>query len=199
MMNQQQGSQESFNQSTNDGEQGWEQISGRDQPVLPLQPPSPWQIQGKGGTYEGPKSEHPSTYDESVPPLSYRAQDYRQASSSSSPNNEASAGVGGSPRVGAGAKVGGGPRVRFSSTSTVPPWARPQQNNVGNLWIFGALIAAIMLFPVSCFIIKLLISFIPLIVFIALVVPIMLGVLLLAFVIIAIFWIIAKIHSIFWW
>ena len=169
---------------------------------------SPWQIQGKGRTHEGPKSEHPSTYDESIPPLSYRAQDREQAPSS--PKAEGSIGVRGSTGGGTGARVRtsirseGSARSGASATRTdkyaggrqVPSWARPQQNNSGTVWFYVLLaIIGILLLPVLYFILQLL--FVVFIIVITVLIA-----LLLAFVIIATLWFIGKLEDIkppFWW
>lgn len=182
-MNQQQGSQESSDQSTDDGEQ--------------YSSPSPWQIQGRGRTDEGPKSEHPSTYDESIPPLSYHAQDHGQAfSSSSSPKVGANPKE--SPRVGAspspteadGLKMKYSPYSQYTGGWQVPSWARPQRNNFGIGWPFVWLSIAIIMLLVLCSIVKFLI------VLLLVILPVVLGVLLLAFILSAIVWVIGKIDRI---
>lgn len=209
VMSQQQDFQESSDQSTNEGEQWQGQVP-------PLQSPLPWLVQGKGQTSEGPKSEHPSTYDQSIPPLSYGAQDYRRASSSSPNVRESVKGGAGtkgrtserggaSSRVGDSTGVGTSPRVGTSPTPTgeagyrqysggwqVPPWARPQQNNFGAVWLYVLVIMAILVFPMLCVLVQL----------VALTVLFILGILLLAFTAIAILWAIRKIDRIkppSWW
>ena len=114
-MNQQQDSQESSSQFENDKEQS--------------SLASPWVIQGKGSTYKGLKSEHPSTYDESIPPLSYGAQDHPQPSYSS-PKVEASptATHKTTPETNT-PKMAQRPYNQYTGGWQVPPWARPQQNN----------------------------------------------------------------------
>lgn len=225
MMSQQQGSQESPDQSTNEGEQWQGQAP-------PLQSPLPWLIQGKRRIPDGPKSDHPSTYDESIPPLSYRAQDDRQASISSSPKAreslksgtsarvgegarvEGRARVGGSQRVGGRAGVEGSQRVGASPTPTgdtgdmgdmgdmgyrqwrVPPWARPQRNNFGAMWLYVLVTMAILAFPMLCFLISVVVQFL------ALMILIVVGILLLTFTVFAIFWAMRKIDRMkppFWW
>jgi hypothetical protein len=153
---------------------------------------SPWLVQGKGRTHEGPKSEHPSTYDESIPPLSYHAQDYGQASSLPSSSQ-----IGASPRVEASPtptsktgtlKMAYHPYRQYTGGRQVPPWARPQQNTFGSAWPYVWLIIGILAFPMLCFI---LIN-----VVIPLIVITVLGALLFACLVIVILWIVGKIDHI---
>ena len=183
-MNQQQDSQESSGQFEDD----------REQSTLA----SPWLIQGKGRTHEGPKSEHPSTYDESIPPLSYHAQDQVQTSSSSSPQAGASPGATHktSPQANA-PKMAHRPYSQYTGSWQVPSWARPQQNNAGTIWFY--VLAAILALPVLWFIITVIL---PLVALVILIILIVLGVLLLAVVVIAVLWFISRLDSMkppFWW
>ena len=137
-----------------------------------------WLAQGKGKTYEGPKSEHPSTYDESIPPLSYRAQNSGQTSSTSFPRVGASPapmdqGGGVSPSH-ADQRVGG-PYSQYNGGWQVPSWARPQQNNDVGAWLFILLVIGIVVFLMLC-VIAILLPFIAVI---------LVGACLLAFLIIA--------------
>jgi hypothetical protein len=165
---------------------------------------SPWLIQKKGRRHGGPKSEHPSTYDESIPPLSYHAQDQRQTSSSSPPQARVSleATHKTSPD-GTTPQTAYRPYSQYTGSWQVPPWARPQQNNFEALQFFVWFIIAIALMPVLIFfIVNVLIPLLIVIFQIFLIVLFILGILLLAFAFIAILWIIGKINSIkppFWW
>jgi hypothetical protein len=187
MMNQQQDSQGSSSQFEDDKAQ-----SGL---------VSPWPIQSKRRKHEGPKSEHPSTYDESIPPLSYHAQDHRQAASSSSPKAEAS------PEAtqktssdGAIPKMAHRPYSQYTGGWQVPSWARQQQNNSKTIPPLVWFIIGIILFPPLLYIIINIIF--PLLLLFILFVLIVMGILLLAFVIIATLWFIGRVDSIkppFWW
>jgi hypothetical protein len=160
---------------------------------------SPWLIQHKGRKHEGPKSEHPSTFDESIPPLSYRAQDQRQTSTSSSPA-KAGASPGAtyktSPEADA-SKRAQRPYSQYTGTWQVPSWAKPQENHFGNIWFY--VLIAILALPVLWFIITVIL---PLVALVVLVVLVVVGILLLAFVIIAALWFIGRVDSMkppFWW
>lgn len=184
-MNQQQDSQGSSSQFEDDKEQST--LS------------SPWLIHGKGGTHEGPKSEHPSTYEESIPPLSYHAQDYKQASSSPSRKAEASPGSAhkASPEAGTPKMAQRPYRHPYTGSWQVPSWARPQQNNFGNIWLY--VLMAILALPVLWFVITVIL---PIVFFVLLVLLAVLGSLLLACVVIAVLWFIGRFDSIkppFWW
>jgi hypothetical protein len=108
---------------------------------------------------EAPKSEHPSTYDESIPPLSYHAQDAVQASSSS-PGTQRSAAK--KPQKSRQSLNAGNssdadafettyrPYSQYTGRWQVPPWARPQQNNAGALRNLILLIMGILLIPMLC-------------------------------------------------
>ncbi len=186
-MNQQQDSQGSSSQFEDDEEQ------------YPLA--SPWLVQGKGRTHEGPKSEHPSTYDESIPPLSYHAQDYGRVSSPSSPKVGTSSRVGASPpptyKTSSGSdalKTAHRPYSQYTGGWQVPPWARPQQSNSRSVWPYVLLAIGIFASPALCFV---LIN-----VIIPLIAMIVLGALLLACIVIVVLWVIGKIDSTlppFWW
>jgi len=183
-MNQQQDSQESSSQLEDDKE-----ASTLSSPRL---------IHGKGRTHEGPKSEHPSTYDESIPPLTYRAQDYGQASSSPSQNVEASLRTGDSPvptdrtspEVNA-PKMAQRPYSQYAGSWQVPSWARPQQNNSKTLRFLVWLIIILMLSPL----LYALIQFLLITLLAALVFLVILGILLVAFVIVAALWFIGRIDG----
>jgi hypothetical protein len=159
-MSQQQGSQESSDQSTDDGEHV--------EAVQPLQSPSSWSMHGKGRTDAGPKSEHPSTYDESIPPGSCHAQDYGQGASSPSsrttnstsqkPKNSRRTPNAGNTSDADAFETRYRPYNHYTRGWLVPPWARPQQNNSGVLQTLVLLIIGIMLILAFCVIITVLIS-----------------------------------------
>jgi len=159
---------------------------------------SPWLIQDKGRTHEGPKSEHPSTYDESTPPLSYRAQDQRQASPSPKIGARPASAQKNFPEVD-DLKMAHRPYNQYKGGWQVPYWARTQQNNSGAAWLFVLVALCVLGFPVLYVIITVLI---PLIALFFLIVLVILGAFLLAVVIIATLWIIGKLDDMrppSWW
>ena len=159
---------------------------------------SPWLIQDKGRAHEGPKSEHPSTYDEFIPPLSYRAQDQRQASSSPKAETRPAATHSTSSRAD-DLKMAHRSYNQYTRDWQVPSWAKPQQNNSGAAWFFVLVVLGVLAFPVLYFVITVIL---PLIALFFLIVLVVLGALLLAFVIIAALWIIGKLDNIeppSWW
>src|SRR5690242_4752664 len=89
-----------------------------------------WSTRPKAKTGDVPKNEHPSTYEEAIPPYSYRAQE----TASSTPRQENRG-----ARANAGQHRSDTPRDAFERSyqpSTaynmqwqVPWWARPQHNN----------------------------------------------------------------------
>src|SRR5579859_6252950 len=148
---------------------------------------SPWLVQGKRRGHEGPKSEHPSTFDESIPPLSYRAQDQRQVSSSSPKTGESPEAVYKTSSEAATPKMARRPYSQYTGGWQVHAWARPQENNFGTIWLY--VLIAILALPVLWFIITVVLPLVALVVLVFLVV---LGILLLAFVIITALWFIGK-------
>jgi hypothetical protein len=110
----------------------------------------------KDRRHQVPKSEHPSTYDTSIPPLSYHAQDAVQASSShlgteksTAQNNRQSANAGNTSDIDA-FETTYCPYSQYTGRWQVPPWAKPQQNNAGTLQILLLLLIAIIVFPGIC-------------------------------------------------
>jgi len=188
MMSQQQASQESSGQFEDDKEQSTSS--------------SLWLLRSKGRKQGEPKSEHPSTFEESIPPLSYRAQDSGQASSTSSQNVGATSVPTdtASPDADAGAaETAQRPYSQFTGSWQVPSWARPQKNN--NFWtIWFYVLAAVLALPALWFIITVVI---PIVALVVLIILAMLAILLFIVVIVAAFWFIGRVNSIkkppFWW
>lgn len=136
---------------------------------IPVQPYY-WSTKQKTG--DMPKNEHPSTFEESIPPYGYKAQDTASSASSASSTQKQQS----EQRSGATYEQRTHQRKGFSPDGDAfetgyrpyatmqqqyaPPWARPQRNRMGPwrwiilialgfiflrplLWIAGILIAAI--------------------------------------------------------
>jgi hypothetical protein len=120
---------------------------------------SRWLLQGKNGDRKVPKSEHPSTYDESIPALSYRAQNTAQIPSPAPETQKSSAQNPQKSRQSSNADLASDadafettyrPYSQYTGRWQVPPWARPQQNNTGTLRLLILLIIDIVVFPALC-------------------------------------------------
>ena len=124
---------------------------------------SHWLSQDRNRSREAPKSEHPSTYDESVPSLGYHAQDAAQTSSSSPRTQRSSTQNSQKNRRASNADLASDadafettyrPYSQYTGRWQVPPWAQPQQNNAGTLQLLVLLMIDIIVFPALCVILR---------------------------------------------
>lgn len=102
---------------------------------------------GKGGDL--PKNDHPSTFEEFVPPYRYQAQDgpSRRATKADRRQQEQRTRRGLSPD--GDALENGYHPERQAHVYQVPPWARPQHNNRGVLrWVIGIFILILLIKPI---------------------------------------------------
>ena len=98
---------------------------------------------------DGPKDEHPSTFEDSIPPYSYQAQ--------SSTFNDQQASVEGVGREGPRPQDGGGSEQRYRPSYNqynpqwqVPSWARPQRHKGNKVvrWIVLIVLALLLIKPI---------------------------------------------------
>lgn len=89
-----------------------------------------WPTRPKAETGDMPKNEHPSTYEESVPPYSYRAQEGASYTSRrENPTYRTNARQHWSDSDGDAFERGYRPYTAYYMQWQVPSWARPQHNN----------------------------------------------------------------------
>lgn len=106
-----------------------------------------WSTRPKARTGDAPKNEHPSTYEESIPPYSYRAQE-----SVSYPLDQEDsvyrANARGHRSDSAGDAFGQSyrPYTAYTMQWQVPSWARPQHNNGNGLRTAVFVILGLLLF-----------------------------------------------------
>lgn len=114
----------------------------------------PWQARSK--TSDMPKSEHPSAYEESLPPYSYRAQD--SASATLRPPEAEHAARSRRDEHwqqrqqfgpdGDAFEQGYRPYTHYNMYQQVPPWARPQHHGRGVLrWVVLAILGVLLIKP----------------------------------------------------
>ncbi len=104
----------------------------------------------RSGASDAPKDEHPSTFEDSIPPYSYQAQ--------SSAFNDQQASVEGVGREGPRPQDGGGSEQRYRPSSynqynpqwQVPSWARPQRHKGNKVmrWIVLIVLALLLIKPI---------------------------------------------------
>jgi hypothetical protein len=106
-----------------------------------------WSTRPKARTGDAPKNEHPSTYEESIPPYSYRAQE-----SVSDPLDQEASVNRANARVhrAESARDAFGqsyrPYTAYTMQWQVPPWARPQYNNGNGLRTAVFVVLGLLLF-----------------------------------------------------
>jgi hypothetical protein len=106
-----------------------------------------WSTRPKARTGDAPKNEHPSTYEESIPPYSYRAQE-----SGSYPLDQEDAAYRANVRQhrsDSARDVFGQsyrPYTAYTMQWQVPPWARPQHNNGNGLRTAVFVVLGLLLF-----------------------------------------------------
>lgn len=91
---------------------------------------------------DGPKDEHPSTFEDSIPPYSYQAQEHDSARRServvdaASPEREQ--------------EQRDHPRTHYQAHWQVPSWARPQQHQGKKMlrWLVLAILAVVLIKPI---------------------------------------------------
>jgi len=106
-----------------------------------------WSTRPKAKSGDVPKNEHPSTYEEAIPPYSYRAQE----SASSTPRQEkrayrANVGQRRSDFVPDAFERGYQPYSAYNMQWQVPSWARPQHNNGNSLRTAVFVVLGLLLF-----------------------------------------------------
>ena len=93
-----------------------------------------WSTRPKAKTGDIPKNEHPSTYEESIPPYSYRAQESASSSSRQEhPAYRAKVHQRRSEAAGGVFEQGYRPYTAYNMQWQVRSWARPQYNNGNGL------------------------------------------------------------------
>ncbi|HEU5229277.1 MAG TPA: hypothetical protein VFU49_15780 [Ktedonobacteraceae bacterium] len=112
----------------------------QDNEEIYTQQPYYWSTKPRTG--DGPKDEHPATFEDSIPPYSYQAQEYdsaQQSEQASRPNSAERE----RPQPNRS-------NTQYSAYWQVPSWARPQQQKGNKVlrWVILIILAVVLIKPI---------------------------------------------------
>lgn len=112
----------------------------QDNEEIYTQQPYYWSTKPRTG--DGPKDEHPATFEDSLPPYSYQAQEYGSAQQSEQANRTSST-ERERPQPNRS-------NTQYSAYWQVPSWARPQQQKGNKVlrWLILIILAAVLIKPI---------------------------------------------------